>query len=138
MPRYARVEIPKKVKLEVFERAGGPGNVCCEGTCKLPLRGKKFEYHHDKAEWLQNEPPASRPPITAADVRLLCLPCHHAVSAKDTKVRAHGKRIVEKIANIDRRSASSGRRGFSDRYKKKMSGDIIDTVTGEIIRKGRP
>lgn len=137
MPRYARVEIPKKVKISVFERAGGPGDVYCEGTCKLPLRGKKFEYHHRDACWLQNEPPASRPPITAADVLLLCIPCHAAISAKDTTVRAKGKRIVEKVANIDRRSTSSGQRGFSRRYKKKMSGDIVDTETGEIIRRGR-
>jgi hypothetical protein len=137
MPRYARVEIPKKVKLEVFERAGGLDHLCCEGHCKLPLRGKKTEYHHVKAEWLQNEPPSTRPPITAADVQLLCIPCHKGLSASDTKARAHGKRIVEKIANIDRRSASSGKRGLSGRYSKKFNGDIVDKVTGEIVRKGR-
>jgi hypothetical protein len=136
MPRYARVEIAKRVKLEVFERAGGPGDVYCEGQCKLPLRGKKFEYHHRDALWLQNEPPASRPPITAADVQLLCVPCHKTISAKDTTARARGNRIVEKIANIDRRSTSSGR-GFSQRLKRKFNGDIVDKVTGEIVRKGR-
>ena len=138
MPRYARVEILKKIKLEVFERAGGLENLCCEGPCKLPLRGKKVEYHHIHAEWLQNEPPSARPPITAADVQLLCVPCHSVISAKDTKVRAHGKRIVEKIAQIDRRGASSGLRGLSGRYSKRFNGDIVDKETGEVIRKGRP
>lgn len=136
MPRYARVEIPKKVKFEVFERAGGLDHLCCEGPCKLPLRGKKIEYHHILAEWLQNDPPSSRPPITAADVQLLCIPCHQVISAKDTKARAHGKRIVEKIAGIDRRSTSSGKRGFNPRYKQRMNGDVLDTFSGEIIRKG--
>lgn len=133
MPTYARVEIPKKVKLEVFERAGGPGNVCCEGECKMPLRGKRMEYHHAKAEWLQNEPPASRPPIVAADVLLLCIPCHAAISSKDTTRRAAGKRIVEKQAGITR----SKRGGFNSKFKKKMNGDLVNKETGEVIRRGR-
>lgn len=138
MPRYARVEIPKKVKLEVFERAGGLDNLRCEGNCKLLLRGKKAEYHHCKAEWLQNDPPSTRPPIVAADVQLLCIPCHKGISAKDTTARARGKRIVEKIAHIDRRPTSSGQPGFSKRYRKRMDGSVVDKETGEIIRKGRP
>jgi hypothetical protein len=133
MPRYARVEIPKKVKLEVFERAGGLDHLRCEGHCKLPLRGKKAEYHHCKAEWLQNEPPSTRPPITAADVLLLCVPCHAAISAKDTTKRAAGKRIVEKQAGISR----SKRGGFSKRFSRKMSGDVVDRETGEIVSRGR-
>ena len=132
MPTYPRVEIPKKVKLEVFERAGGPGNVCCEGECKLPLRGKKMEYHHVKGEWLQNEPPAMRPPIVAADVQLLCVSCHAAISAKDTTARAHGKRIVEKAAGL-----KSRRPIYQGKLQRKMNGDIVDRETGEIIRKGR-
>lgn len=136
MPRYARVEIPKKVKFEVFERAGGLDHLCCEGPCKLPLRGKKIEYHHILAEWLQNDPPSSRPPITAADVQLLCIPCHQVISAKDTKVRAHGKRIVEKIAKIDRRGGGSHRLANSN-LRKKLNGDVVNKYTGEIIRKGR-
>lgn len=132
MPTYARVEIPKKVKLEVFERAGGPGNVCCE-ACKMPLRGKKMEYHHAKAEWLQNEPPSMRPPIVGADVQLLCIPCHAILTAHDATVRAHGKRIVEKQAGISR----SKRGGFSSKFKKKMNGDLVNKETGEVIRRGR-
>lgn len=132
MPTYARVEIPKKVKLEVFERAGGPGNVCCE-ACKMPLRGKKMEYHHRIAEFLQNEPPSMRPPIVAADVLLLCIPCHAAISSKDTTRRAAGKRIVEKQAGISR----SKRGGFNKRLSRKMDGTVVDRETGEVIRRGR-
>ena len=103
MSRIDRLEIPKPVKLQVFERAGGPGNVCCEG-CTLRLGGKPFEYHHCRAEWTQNVPISERDPIIAADVKLLCIPCHDEISAKDTTARAHGKRIVANAARAKRPS----------------------------------
>lgn len=99
----------------------------------MPLRGKKMEYHHAKAEWLQNEPPSMRPPIVAADVQLLCIPCHAILTAHDAAVRAHGKRIVEKQAGISR----SKRGGFSKSLSRKMDGTVVDRETGEIISKGR-
>lgn len=40
-----RLEIPKKIKLEVFKRAGGPDNLACEG-CGFPLNGLAFQYDH--------------------------------------------------------------------------------------------
>lgn len=132
MPTYARVEIPKKVKLSVFERAGGPGNVCCEGECGLPLRGKAFQYHHRHPEFLQNVHPSERPPITPEDVQLLCVPCHAAISAKDTTARAHGKRIVEKAAGL-----KSRRPIYQGKFKRKLDGTVVDRETGEIIGKGR-
>lgn len=78
-----------------------------------------------------------RSALVAADGQLLCGPCHDEKTARKSGERAHGVRIVEKLANIDRRSTSSGQRGFSQRYKRKMNGDVLDTETGEIIRKGR-
>jgi hypothetical protein len=36
------LEFKAAVKLEMFRRAGGPENLCCEG-CKLRLGGKPFE-----------------------------------------------------------------------------------------------
>lgn len=135
MGRIARLEIPKAVKLEVFRRAGGPEAICCEG-CSLRLGGKGFDYDHTLAEWMQNAPRSERV-ITAADVKLLgrdC--CHKSKTAKEAGQRAHGVRIFEKLARIDRRGSSSGRWAGST-LRKKLNGDIVDKYTGEIIRKGR-
>lgn len=103
MTRIDRLEIPKRIKLLVFARAGGPDRVCCEG-CTLRLGGKPFQYHHLRAEWTQTAAISEREPITADDVKLLCIPCHEEISAKDTTARAHGKRIVEKAARAKRPS----------------------------------
>jgi di/tricarboxylate transporter len=54
-----RLEIPKKVKLAVFLRAGGPENVTCEG-CKLRLGGKPFHYDHTVPEVFQMLPKSER------------------------------------------------------------------------------
>ena len=69
---------------------------------------------------------------------LWCKPCTKPKTAKEATERAKGNRVRDKYIGIDRRSTSSGNRSFSGRYKKKMSGDIVDSLTGEIIRKGRP
>lgn len=121
MSRIDRLEIPKRVKLQVFTRAGGPDKVCCEG-CTLRLGGKPFEYHHIRAEWTQTLSLSERAAITAADVRLLCIPCHDAISAKDTTARAHGKRIVEKTARVKRRSSFLTNRDGP--FKKRMDGSV--------------
>lgn len=122
MSRIARLEIPKAVKLQVFQRAGGPDRVCCEG-CTLRLGGKPFEYHHLRPEWTQNTPISEREKIAAADVKLLCIPCHDAISAKDTTARAHGKRIVEKAARVKRRSSFLTNRNGP--FKKCMDGSVV-------------
>lgn len=117
-----RVEIPKPVKLAVFKRAGGPERITCEGECGLPLGGKRFEYHHVFAEWMQNATRAEREAITPDDVKLLCIPCHAAISAKDTTARAHGKRIIEKAARVKTKSSFPTNR--NGRWKKKMDGSV--------------
>lgn len=128
MRTYARVEIPNKVKLQVFERAGGPENPRCEGECQLSVKNRKFEYHHVKAEWLQTIPPSQRDPIVAEDVQLLCEACHDAISSKDSTIRAHTKRIVAKSARIEKKKG----RGFwrDPNMKKLMDGRVIDKRTG--------
>jgi hypothetical protein len=130
--RIDRLEIPKPVKLQVFKRAGGPGNVRCEG-CTLRLGGKPFEYHHCRAEWTQNVPISERDPIIAADVKLLCIPCHDEISAKDTTARAHGKRIIARAAraNPARTPMKCGR---NSPYKRKMNGQLVWRETGEPVR----
>jgi hypothetical protein len=118
-----RLEIPKRVKLAVFLRAGGPENVTCEG-CKLRLGGKPFDYDHTIEEWEQTRPKAERV-ITADDVKLLGYCCHKSKTARKAGERAHGKRIVEKAARVNVKPPS--------RYRKKLNGQVVDRQTGEVI-----
>lgn len=97
MARISRLEITKAVKLEVFKRAGGPGDVHCEG-CGLRLGLKPFNYDHQFPEWLRTAPKAERV-ITAADVKLLGVACCHAPkTAREAGQRAKGNRLTEKAA----------------------------------------
>ena len=128
-----RLEFTDKVKEQMFRRAGGPGNVCCEG-CGLPLNGKPFEYDHCIEEWEREDIQYGlRPPLTAEDGKLLCIPCHDAKTGKKAGERAHGKRIVRKAAKAHKPK----RGGFSKRFSHKMNGDVVDRETGEIVRRGR-
>jgi hypothetical protein len=127
----ARLEIPKAVKLEVFRRAGGPENVCCEG-CGLRLGGKPFDYDHTIAEWMQNLPPSERV-ITASDVKLLGHCCHKPKTSREAGQRAHGKRLIEKAAGV-RTSATPMKCGRASPYKRKMNGQLVWRETGEPVR----
>lgn len=73
-----------------------------------------------------------------ANRELWCIPCTRPKTKQESVERAKGNRVRDKhIGAIDRRSASSGRRGLSGSYSKRFNGDIVDRETGEIIRKGR-
>lgn len=119
-----RKEIPDSVKAEVFQRAGGLNGVICE-KCRLPLMGKAFQYDHQIEEWEQVLPKNLRLPIVAADVKLLgqaC--CHGPKTAKKTKERAHGKRLVKKAAKITKpKSTMVGSR--NSKWKRKMDGTVV-------------
>lgn len=119
-----RQEIPAKIKLAAFKRAGGPENVTCEG-CRMPLRGKPFQYDHIIEEWEQNLPKAERPPITLEDVKLLgqsC--CHEPKTSRKAGERAHGVRIVKGLAKAGKPKGRpmDGSRG--SRYRKRMDGTV--------------
>lgn len=135
-PRRKRLEFSKAAKLEMFRRAGGPSNPCCE-KCKISVLGKRFEYDHILECWeMEDVEHGYRAPLTAADGWLLCGTCHDEKTARKSGERAHGIRIIEKLARIDRRESASFTRR-SQNLRKKMNGDIVDKYTGEIIRKGR-
>jgi len=134
MSRSKRLEFTKPVKLEIFRRAGGPGNPCCE-KCKMNVLGKRFEYDHILECWeMEDVEHGYRTPLTAADGRLLCGGCHDGKTARKSGERAYGKRIVEKSARIDRRK---GRNGLSTKFSRRFNGDIVNKETGEIIRRGK-
>jgi hypothetical protein len=136
MTRASRLEFTKPVKLEIFRRAGGPGNPCCE-KCKLSVKSKRFDYDHVLECWeMEDVTHGYRAPLTASDGQLLCGPCHDDKTGRKSGERAHGVRIVEKLARINRRESASFTRHGST-LRKKLNGDIIDKYTGEVVRKGR-
>lgn len=100
-----RVEFTKKVRLEIFLRAGGPNRLVCEG-CGLPLNGKAFEVDHCVEEWERGGYSPDRKPLTAEDGKLLgkaC--CHLAKSNKKKAEKAHGDRIIAKAAGVRKKSS---------------------------------
>ena len=118
-----RLEFDKRTKLEMFLRAGGPGNLRCEG-CGLLLRGKRFDYDHEIEEWERNEPKHLRRPLTANDGKVLGYDCcHKDKSGRKAGERAHGKRIVEKMARVRAKAPFPG--GRNSRWKRKVSGEVV-------------
>jgi hypothetical protein len=131
-----RKEIPKRIKLEVLIRAGGPENPRCEGDrdgepgvrCGLPLKGKRFHYDHDTPEWLRTTPKKQRKPITANDVRLLgwdC--CHKPKTAREAGERAKDYAVFEKHNGLRaKRKSRPMPFGRDSKLKKKITGEIVE------------
>lgn len=120
-----RLEFSKKVKIEIFRRAGGPGNPCCEG-CGLSLRNKPFEVDHTLECWeMEDVQNGLRAPLTAEDGKLLGRCCHAPKTARKAGERAHVKRIVEKQAKASAKR-SSFQTNRDGRFKRKMSGEIVE------------
>lgn len=130
-----RLEFTKKVKIEIFTRAGGPGNPRCENPqCGISVKNKPFEIDHVIEEWEREAIQyGHRGPLTAGDGQLLCKGCHAIKTGRKAAERAHGARIVAKAAKAERKKVG----GFSKRYKQKMDGTVIDRETGEIVKRGR-
>ena len=122
MARPSRIEFAKSVKLEMFKRAGGPENLCCEG-CGFPLRNKPFEYDHTIEEWERGGSQGERKPLTAADGKLLGYCCHKPKTAQKTAERAHGNRIIEGAARA-RRKGQPVPGSRNTRWKRKMNGQV--------------
>jgi hypothetical protein len=129
-----RLEFTAKVKIEIFKRAGGPGNPRCENPhCGFSVKNKPFEVDHVIECWEMDDiQHGLRPPLTAADGQLLCIACHDIKTGKKAGERAHGKRIVAKAA----KATTKRRGGFQKRYKKCVNGDVIDRETGEVVKRG--
>jgi len=121
-----RKEIPKRIKLEVFIRAGGnTTRLCCEG-CGQRLGGKRFDYDHQIAECFQTLPKQERPPITADDVKLLGYECcHKEKSASEHKANCHGKRIVAKAARAENKYSRPIPGSKASGWKHTMRGEWV-------------
>lgn len=130
-----RREFTKPQKIAIFKRAGGPSNVCCE-KCGWRIRGRNFDIDHKVAEWILEDIDLGLRPLTIEDGWLLgdekeC-GCHTAKTSREAGERAHGKRIIEKAAKAEKPKG----RGFSQRYKRKMDGTIVDRETGQPVKRG--
>ena len=119
-----RLEFTKKVKLEIYRRAGGPLNLRCEG-CGLYLGGKPFEIDHTIEEWERGGKHSDRVALTADDGKLLgkyC--CHGPKSIKKRGEKAHGDRIIAKAARAHKKST----------WRKKPDGYKFDWQTHRYVK----
>ena len=120
-----RLEFSKAVKKQMFVRAGGPGNLHCEG-CGLKLRAWEFEYDHTIEEWeRENIQHGLRPPLTADDGKVLgkkC--CHQPKTARKAKERAHVNLVYEKNAKMRKPKGRPIPGSKASGFKKKMNGKV--------------
>ena len=124
-----RKPLTPKQRLELFMRQDG---LC--GNC-----GQRLEVKGNRPVCVDEhlEPLWRGGSNVLTNRELWCKPCTKPKTAKEATERAKGNRVRDKHIGIDRRPTSSGQPSFSKRYKRKMNGDVLDTETGEIIRKGR-
>lgn len=62
---------------------------------------------------------------------LWCKPCTVPKTATEATQRAKGYRVRDRHIGVEEKKPG----GFSQRYKRRMNGDVFDTKTGEIVRK---
>jgi 5-methylcytosine-specific restriction endonuclease McrA len=122
-----RKPLTPKQRLELFMRQDGLCGCCSQ---RLEVKG-----HRPVAVDEHLNPLWRGGSNVLTNRELWCKPCTKPKTAKEATERAKANAVRDKHIGIDRRSTSSGR-SFSQRYKRKMSGDIVDKHTGEIIRKG--
>lgn len=79
-----RIEFTKKVRIEVFTRAGGK----CE-KCQAKLKVGEGEFDHSIPFWISRD-------SSASNCQLLCVPCHRAPGAKT----ADDQRTIAKIKRV--------------------------------------
>lgn len=79
-----RIEFTKKVRIEVYARAGGK----CE-KCKAALKVSEGEYDHVIPFWISRD-------SSASNAQLLCVTCHRAPGAKT----ADDQRTIAKIKRL--------------------------------------
>jgi hypothetical protein len=121
-----RLEFSKKVRIEIFKRAGGSENLRCEGDdCGILLRGKPFEVDHTLECWeMEDIEHGLRPPLTAEDGKLLCIPCHQEKTGRKAGERAHGKRLVAKAARTETKYSRPIPGSKRSGLRKRMNGTV--------------
>ena len=103
-----RREFSKPVAREINARATRPdGQRSCEvcGAIGIPL-----EIHHVDMDAMQVD--KSRK-LTAADGKLLCVPCHDAETAKQIPALAKAIRVSDRHTGVVRSAGAIAQRGFA-------------------------
>jgi hypothetical protein len=100
------LEFKASVKLEMFRRAGGPENVCCEG-CGMRLGGKPFDYDHTVEVWelpdeLRRE--FRKHGVPAEYGKLLGHCCHAPKTARKAAERAKCNKVIKSVAKVKKPS----------------------------------
>lgn len=104
--------VPARVKIRVFDRAGG---VCAE--CTLPIVGKlRPAYDHIQALINGGQ-------HREANLQLLCVPCHAVKTKADVAEKSVTARVRAKHIGIKKPSRFPGSR--DSKFKKLMNGSVV-------------
>ena len=131
-----RKSLTRLQRVRIFDRAGGK---CC--ICGLKIhaeRGEKWEPHHVRPLWLGGKDEFWN--MAPAHAK----PCHSDVSAADNTPRAKTDRQRANHLGIPKPSKAKFPAGRSSRQRKKISGEVVERVSGTqqhhalMTRLGRP
>lgn len=123
-PIEERNRLTKSQIWEMYQRQDG---MCVLCPNRLETKGHmpvQFIDEHLKPLWMGG----TNELINRA---LVCKPCATEKTRKEATVRAKVKRVREKHTGTGKQKPS----GFSQRYKRKMDGTVVDRLTGEVIGK---
>jgi len=114
--------IPKRVRVRVFERAGG----CCE-ICGRKL-GPADKWQADHIVALVNQGQHSE-----ANLRVACDWCHKAKTREDVAIKAETYRVRSKHILPSEQKRSSFGTNRNSKFKKRMDGTVVLRATREIV-----
>ena len=109
---FGRDEFDFKQRTEMFVRAGGPDNLCCEGCGRRLRRGDAYEFYHITPLCLGGE-------TTVENGKLLGLKCCHVDKSKtDSRMATKADEIAKRDLGLKRPKKKLQGLGFQkERYE---------------------
>jgi len=120
----ADTQIPPRVRVRVFERAGG----CCTVCMRKLGPGDAWQADHTVALINGGE-------NREDNLRLVCNWCHKGKTRSDVAEKSRTARVRSKHLGIKRPSRFAASR--ESNIKQKIDGTLVDRRTGEPIGRGR-
>lgn len=111
----SRREFPRKVRAEVFLRAGGR---CESQECGAKLKTGEGHYDHILPDALGGEP-------TADNCQLLCKVCHGAKTKEDVGRIRKADRQRDKHTGAHKGSSNPLPGSRASKWKRKMNGEVV-------------